>query len=92
MLVFSRQILFKTLRLDGLTNGVSIDRAGVSGLSPGARQHLRVGEMEDPAKEKEQLVKTEENHEDRISSKPSEEGVSRGGDQLRQKLLTVHVK
>lgn len=50
-----------------------------------------VGKMKDPAKEKEQLVKEEENHEDMISSKTSEDGVSqRGGDQLCQKLLTAH--
>lgn len=51
------------------------------------------GEDEGSAKEKEQLVKEEENHEATIPSKTSEDGVSqRGSDQLSQKLLTVHVK
>lgn len=41
--------------------------------------------MKHPAKVKAQLGKEEENHEDMISLKPSEEGFSRrGSDQLRQ--------
>lgn len=49
--------------------------------------------MKDPAKEKEQLVKKEENLEAMISSKTSEDLVSQtGNDQLCQKPLIDNVK
>lgn len=69
-----------TSRTISLASYVIVDRA----LSPEVCQPLRAGKMKDPAKEKEQLVK-KENQEDMISSKIREESVSpRGSDKLRQ--------
>lgn len=79
--------------LEGLTDGVSVDRVGVWGQNPGARQQRRVRGRKDLAKEKEELVKKEENHEDMIFSKLSEENVAqRGESAMLSKVLMVDVK